>query len=90
MKTRILLKVGLMSTLLSFLFTACDDQIRISANDNTSRPTIPDRNGDNKGNDEISGNLSAGSDANPTNKLYDGVWDNSERLQPKASGHHTH
>lgn len=51
-----------------------------SANDNTSRPCVPDENGDNIGNDEITENRSMGSDCNPRNVMWDGFTSPEERV----------
>lgn len=51
-----------------------------SANDNTSRPCVPDVNGDNIGNDEITENRSMGSDCNPNNVMWDGITSPEERV----------
>jgi hypothetical protein len=50
------------------------------ANDNTSRPCVPDENGDNIGNDEITENRSMGSDCNPNNVMWDGYTSPEERV----------
>jgi hypothetical protein len=50
------------------------------ANDNTSRPCVPDVNGDNPGNDQIEANRPMGNDANPRNRMWDGYTSPEERI----------
>lgn len=50
------------------------------ATDNTSRPCVPDANGNNVGNNEITENRTMGSDTNPNNVMWDGFTSAEERV----------
>lgn len=77
MKVNTGLKTVLAALTLSTGFVACHSY----ANDNTSRPCVPDSNGDNVGNDEISAEFrSMGNDANPRNVMWDGYTSPEERV----------
>lgn len=77
MKVNTGLKTVLAAVTLSAAFVGCHSY----ANDNTSRPCVPDANGNNVGNDEISEELrSMGNDANPRNIMWDGYTSPEERI----------
>ncbi|MCW3104245.1 MAG: hypothetical protein JWO09_2685 [Bacteroidetes bacterium] len=61
-----------------------------SANDNTSRPGQNDEHGRNVGNSEIEKNFSPGSDCNPNNDMYDGIYGNKPGAVQSEGGHDEH
>jgi hypothetical protein len=75
------IKMMLAAAVISVGFTACHSY----ANDNTSRAGVPDSNGDNVGNDEITENRSMGSDTNPNNVMWDGFTSPEERVGGKPA-----
>jgi hypothetical protein len=76
MKVNTGVKMFFGAIILSTGLTACHSY----ANDNTSRPCVPDANGNNVGNDEIMENRSMGNDANPRNIMWDGMTTPEERV----------
>ncbi|HEX8515842.1 MAG TPA: hypothetical protein VF868_06550 [Bacteroidia bacterium] len=71
---------GIQSLLTAIVLTTSLAACHSSANDNTSRPCVPDENGNNIGNDEITENRSMGNDANPRNVMWDGVTSPEEKI----------
>jgi hypothetical protein len=80
---------GIKTLFAAALVTVSLSACHCSANDNTSRAAIPDQNGHHVGNSEISENFSAGSDTNPFNDMYDGIYGNMNP-KPESEGGHDH
>jgi hypothetical protein len=71
---------GIQSLFAAIVLTTGLAACHCSANDNTSRPCVPDDCGNNIGNDEITENRSMGSDCNPRNVMWDGYTSPEERV----------
>jgi hypothetical protein len=78
---------GIKTLLAAIVLTTSLAACHCSANDNTSRPCVPDSKGNNVGNDEITENRSMGSDTNPRNVMWDGFTSPEERVGDTPSCH---
>jgi hypothetical protein len=87
---RIMKHNGLKTMLAAFVVMASLSACHCSANDNTSRPCVPGEHSEKVGNDAISQNFSPGSDCNPRNDMYDGIYGNLNPVPETPAGHDHH
>lgn len=77
---------GLKTFFAAVVVTASLSACHCSANDNTSRPSVNDENGNNIGNSEIEKNFTPGSDCDPANDMYDGISGNLYKTEAGKGG----